>query len=333
MRILAVTNMYPSAASPGSGVFVQEQVKGLCAIGLDVRVLFVDRRGEGPLQYYRMRNRIAAAVADFEPDTLHVMYGGVMADQIVRRHHFRPVVVTFHGSDLLGENLSGWTRKIISRYGVYCSRRAARAADRVVVVARHLAKALNGGVNRDKVRVIPCGIDMERFKPMDPLWCKQRLGWDPRSFHVLFASSNGDPVKRPWLAKAAVAGMSAELHYMTGISNVEVPLWLNASDALLLTSVHEGSPTIIKEALACGLPIVSVDVGDVAERIEGIEGCHLAQPEPADLAAKLGLVQRNGKRINCRTQLDELSIVSVAQQLKRCYEEIAIIAPPEAIPA
>src|SRR5712664_1222709 len=109
---------------------------------------------------------------------------------------------------------------------------------------------------------------------------------------------------------------------MTGIPNAEVPVWLNASDVLLLTSMHEGSPTIVKEALACGLPVVSVDVGDVAERIEGVEGCYLAPPQSADLAAKLCLVRQSRKRLNCQTRLEELSIVSVARKLKRCYEEI-----------
>jgi glycosyltransferase involved in cell wall biosynthesis len=327
MRILAITNMYPSAEFPGRGVFVQEQVRGLGAIGLEVRVLFVDRRQEGPLAYYRMRNRISNAVATFDPDAIHVMYGGVMADQVTRGHHVRPIVVTFHGSDLLGENLSGWTRKIISRYGVYCSRRAARAAEGVIVVARHLMGALNGASSPDKIRVIPCGIDLERFQPLDSLGCKHQLGWRTDAFHVLFTSSNGDPVKRPWLAKAAVTQMSRadhppELHYLTGIPNAEVPLWLNASDALLLTSMHEGSPTVVKEALACGLPVVSVDVGDVAERIEGIEGCHLARPEPADLAAKLCLVRQRGQRLDCRARLKELSILSAAEKLKRCYKEI-----------
>ncbi len=327
MRILAITNMYPSAAFPGQGVFVHEQVKGLRSIGLDVRVLFVDRRRDGPIAYYRLGSEVPRAVAEFEPDAIHVMYGGVMADQIARRQQSRPVVVTFHGSDLLGENLSGWARRIISRYGVYCSRRAARAAEGVVVVARRLVSALIGAASPQKVRVIPCGIDLERFKPIDPLACKRRLGWSPQSFHVLFASSNGDPVKRPWLAKAAVAQMALskpppELHYLSAIPNEEVPVWLNASDALLLTSRHEGSPTVIKESLACGLPVVSVDVGDVAERIEGIEGCYLAAPDPAELAGKLYLVRARGKRLSCQTQLGELSIGSVAQKLKRFYEEI-----------
>ncbi|MDE3066465.1 MAG: glycosyltransferase [Verrucomicrobiota bacterium] len=327
MKILAITNMYPSAMFPAQGVFVREQIAGLRAIGLEVRVLFVDRRREGPTAYYRLRHRLRDAVAEFGPDAIQVMYGGVMADQIARCHHLRPVAVTFHGSDLLGENLSGWVRKIISRYGVYCSRRAARAADGVVLVARHLARALNGAAAAGKIRVIPCGIDLERFKPMDPSACKRRLDWDLNSFHVLFASNNGDPVKRPWLAGAAVAQMNqsgrpAALHYMSGVPNVEVPVWLNASDALLLTSLHEGSPTVVKEALACGLPVVSVDVGDVAERIEGIEGCHLTSADPAELAAKLDLVRQRGGRLDCRSRVADLSVLSAARKLERFYEEI-----------
>ena len=333
MRILAITNIFPTEAFPARGVFVEEQIKGLRSVGVNVRCLFVDRRREGPGSYYRMGDRILDAVSEFNPDAIHVMYGGVMADQVVSHRHVRPVVVTFHGSDLLGENLSGLARKVIARYGVYCSRRAAKAAERVIVVARHLVGALKGAAVADKIRVIPCGIDLERFKPMDPLTCKRELGWNTRSFHVLFASSNGDPVKRPELARAAVAQLSntnhpAELHYLSGISNMEVPVWLNASDVLLLTSLHEGSPTVVKEALACGLPVVSVDVGDVAERIESIEGCFLARSEPADLAAKLDLVRLSRKRLDCGARLEELSIVKVAEKLKRCYEEVASESRP-----
>src|SRR5689334_12113893 len=108
MRVRAISNMYPTQQAPGSGVFVEEQVKSLRSLGLKVRVIFINRRQEGAAVYYRMRGRIAQALAEFDPDLIHVMYGGVMAHRTLRDHHVRPIVVTFHGSDLLGENLSGW---------------------------------------------------------------------------------------------------------------------------------------------------------------------------------------------------------------------------------
>lgn len=250
-----------------------------------------------------------------------------MADQVTKQRGLPPIAITFHGSDLLGENLSGLTRKLVSRYGVYCSRRAARRANGIIVVARHLLNALGNRINPAKVQIIPCGIDLERFKPMDQNQCRARLGWDSDEFHVLFATSAGDPVKRPELARAAVDLLNRnhgriKFHVLSGTPNNEVPCWLNAADVLLLTSKHEGSPTIVKEALACGLQIVSVNVGDVAERIEGIEVCHLAVAEPAALAGKLELVFERRERIHCREKLHEFSCETVAGKLEKFYQDM-----------
>lgn len=327
MKILAVTNMYPSPERPGSGVFVEQQVLGLRARGMQVRVLFVDRRSHGPLIYYRIRPMLERELTGFAPDLVHVMYGGVMAQQVTKPRGLPPVVVTFHGSDLLGENLSGRWRKVISHYGVQCSKQAACRANGIIVVARHLLSALGKGIDQRKIQVIPCGIDLRRFKPLEQNWCRERLGWQSEDFHVLFATSAGDPVKRPELARAAVALLNQKLgrvrfHVLSGTPNNEVPVWLNAADALLLTSKHEGSPTIVKEALACGLPIVSVRVGDVAERLADIEGCHLAEPEPEDLARKLELVFANRRRLDCREKLRDLSCEAVAAKLEQFYTEI-----------
>jgi len=326
MRVLAVTNLYPSAALPGTGVFIEQQVKSLLARGIQVEVLFVDRRREGPWIYYRMQPMVQRALAGFAPDLVHVMYGGVMASQVCSLAGLPPVVVTFHGSDLLGENLSGWLRKLISHYGVYCSKRAARLAQGVVVVAPHLLEAL-GASHPERIQVLPCGIDLEKFRPLDQGLSRQRLGWASDRFHVLFATSGGDAVKRPELARAAVArlernGERVEFHLMCGVPNTEVPTWLNACDVLLLTSKHEGSPTIVKEALGCGLPIVSVPVGDVPERIGDIPGCYLAEPDAGDLAGKLNLVLRSRRRLDCRNRLRELSCPAVAERLEQFYHEV-----------
>jgi glycosyltransferase involved in cell wall biosynthesis len=319
--------MYPSPERPGSGVFVEQQVKGLLSRGMDVQVMFLDRRTRGPSVYYRVAPMLERTLADFAPDVVHLMYGGVMADQVTKQRGLPPTVVTFHGSDLLGENLSGLARKLISNYGVHCSRKAARRANGIIVVARHLLKALGRGVPAGKAQVIPCGVDLARFKPLDQRLCRDQLGWASGEFHILFATSEGDPVKRPELARAAVGLFDSKhgcvkFHIMSGTPNSEVPQWLNAADVLLLTSKHEGSPTIVKEALACGLPIVSVNVGDVAERIEGIDGCHLAEAEPAALARKLELVLERRRRLDCREKLHELSSETIAGKLDHFYREI-----------
>ena len=326
-RILAITNMYPSPERPWLGTFVEQQVKGLLSVGVEAKVLFFDRKQEGPFIYYRMAQRIQEATARFDPHLIHVMYGGVMADKITARPGSKPVVVTFHGSDLLGENLSGILRRLVSHYGVRCSWSAARKAQGIVVVARHLERALPGDVDRRKVRVIPCGIDLERFKPMDQGDCRRKLGWTRDGFHLLFPLNTGDPRKRPWLAQAAVRalkehGVNAELHMLSVVPYAEVPLWINASDVLILTSLHEGSPMVVKEALACAVPVVSVDVGDVAERISGVEGCHLAAAEPRDLAQKLLAVWNRKARINAGPALPALSIRNIAERLKTFYGEL-----------
>jgi glycosyltransferase involved in cell wall biosynthesis len=336
-RILAITNMYPSPDRPWLGTFVEQQIKGLQSVGVEVSVLFFDRKSEGSLIYYRMSRRIQEATAKFDPHLIHVMYGGVMAGKITTLRESKPVVVTFHGSDILGENLSGIWRKLVSHHGVRCSWSAARKAQGVVVVARHLERALPADVDRRKVRVIPCGIDLNQFKPMNQETCRRQLGWNPGCFHVLFPANTGDPVKRPWLAQAAVQalkahGVNAELHLLSGVPYADVPLWINASDVLILTSLHEGSPTVVKEALACNVPVVSVVVGDVAERIAGIEGCHLAGAEPQDLARKLLAVWNRKDRINAGPALSALSIRNVAGQLKAFYGELLDGGAPGSTP-
>jgi len=327
MRILAVTNLYPTPESPGAGTFIAQQIESLRARGIEVEVMFVNRRQDGPLIYYRLGPRLRQKVSEFAPDLIHVMYGGVMAAEVAGQRGIPPVIVNFHGSDLLGENLSGLWRKIISHYGVRCSMKAARRADGIIVVARNLLNALNRRVRAKNVRVIPCGIDLERFKPLDRRACQEKLGWDGSQFHVLFVSSSGDPVKRPELAKAATDILarkrgSVQFHMLSGVSNDEVPVWLNASDVLLVTSKHEGSPTAVKEALGCGLPIVSVAVGDISERIAGIAGCYLAEADAGDLGEKLDLVYQQHERLQCRDELESISCGAIAARIEEFYNEV-----------
>jgi glycosyltransferase involved in cell wall biosynthesis len=327
MRVLAVTNFYPTPRYPAIGTFVEQQVLGLRGIGLDVDVMLVNRGERGVRSYFTMGAELRSRIEQFQPDVVHVMYGGVLSERVTRIVKDRPTVVSFCGSDLLGEYLSGSIRRISSEYGILASHIAARRAVGIVVKSRNLEEALPATVDRSKVRVIPNGIDLERFRPLDQVDCRNRLSWDPNKFHVLFPTTAGDPRKRLYLAQAALdeanrSGLNTELHQLRGLPHEEVPTWLNASDVVILTSLHEGSPNVIKEALACNVPVVSVDVGDVRERISGIEGCHIALPDPDDLGIKLGLVAARKGRIVGRERMQSLSLKQTALHLESFYHEV-----------
>jgi glycosyltransferase involved in cell wall biosynthesis len=162
---------------------------------------------------------------------------------------------------------------------------------------------------------------------MDRRRCRRDLGWKETDFILLFAGSPSNPTKRFPLAQSAVqtlraGGVPAKLKVMAGIPNDKVPIWLNAADALLLCSLHEGSPNIVKEALACNRPVVAVDAGDIRERTEGIAGCHLAVAEAEDLATKLRLVYEGPGNVDGRTRMRDLSILSVAERVREVYQVV-----------
>jgi glycosyltransferase involved in cell wall biosynthesis len=319
--------MFPTPQCPSSGTFVEQQIEGLKRIGLEVGVLFVDRLKKGMIAYASLPYELRARIAGFCPDLVHSMYGGVMADLVTFTSKDRPVIVSFCGSDLLGEPLSGHFRKWMARYGVKASHRAAKRASGIIVKSKKLEDVLPSYVDRCKVRIIPNGVDLERFKPLEREKCRRQLGWHPGRFHILFCSNSGNPIKRFDLALASVAairrsGIDAEVHQLRGVPHAEVPIWLNACDVLLLTSVHEGSPNIIKEALACNLPVVSVDVGDIRERIQGVDGCYLASPEPEDLSRKLRAVHDGPGRVNGRIAVLGLSVEEIAVRHRQFYREI-----------
>lgn len=342
LRVLAVTNMFPAPSSPHAGRFIQQQIEGLRRIGLEVKVLFVDRVRQGMRIYADLPSMITKSIVEFQPDLVHVMYGGIMARVVAQVVTDRPVVVSFHGSDLLGQPFERLSRRFFAACGVIASKQAAKRSSGVVLVAEHLRSWLPAGKEMSPVQVIPCGIDLALFRPLDRDHCCTELGWRREAFHIVFQNT-GDPVKRPGLAYAALEclreslGVDAEIHELRGVKYEDVPVWLSASDALLLTSFHEGSPTIVKEALACNLPVVSVPVGDVPQRIEGIRGCYLAGSTPGELAEGLEKVSLNRRRIEAREAIRSLSIDHCARDLASFYAELLqaykVRSMPDPVPA
>jgi teichuronic acid biosynthesis glycosyltransferase TuaC len=328
MRVLAITNMWPSPARPATGALVAQQVDGLRRMGVDIEVLHIDRGLHGMRAYASVRGQCREAARAHRAEVVHVMYGGILAALVTYAISDMPVIVSFCGSDLLGEPLSRPARRLLAWAGVQASRRAAVRAARIIVKSRNLCEALPARVERHRVRVIPNGVDLNRFQPLDRADCRTRLGWRADMFHILFPKTNGASVKRPALARDALdrlrrLGVSADLHDLAGVPHADVPVWMNASDALLLTSAHEGSPNVVKEALACDLPVVSVDVGDVRERIGTVQGCHVAEADPVALAGKLYHVVQGPRRVDGRSHMRALALDRISEQMAATYQEAA----------
>ena len=190
----------------------------------------------------------------------------------------RPLVVSLMGSDV---KAAGWYKFIIRLF--------ARLFRWKAIIVKSNDMHYDLGIKR--AIVIPNGVNMERFKPMDKEECRKRLKWKEESGrrHLLFPANATRPEKDFALAEAACALLdNVELHAFENAPNTETPYWYNAADAVLMTSKWEGSPNAIKEAMACSRPIVCTNVGDVAERMSGVEGTFAAQSrDPQELSQLL----------------------------------------------
>ena len=327
MRVLVVTNMYPDRERPAYGCFVRSQVESLQSVGVTAEVLFVDGR-RSTAEYLRGLPRVREA-ARGPYDLLHAHYG--LSGFLAVRQRRLPVVITYHGSDLLGTPTpSGGTTpksRLARRLGLWAAARA-RA---LLVPSREMLQVLPEAARR-RTRILPMGLDLERFRPMDREACCRQLRLDPARRRLLFVGDRDRAVKRFPMAASAAELLRREhpdvdLHVMNGVSPAEVPVHMNACDALLVTSVHEGSPMVVKEALACDLPVVSVDVGDVAERIRGLAGCRLAPPEAAGIACAAAAVLREDGPVRTRHAVEDLSLPRIAAALREVYRRALVGGP------
>jgi glycosyltransferase involved in cell wall biosynthesis len=263
LRVLFVTNMYPHAEDPASGTFVMHQAQQLRKMGHRVDVFhFLGYRSR--LNYLKSAFDVLSLTRGCPYDVVHAHYG-LSGFPALFRHNI-PLVVTLHG----GDALIGTVQPLISRS-------VCLLADAVIVVSNGIAKKIPG-------TVIPCGIDFELFKPHERGAARRRLGLAMNRRYVLFPFDPKRKVKRYDLARAAcdrLAGRGTDLLVVSGVKNDEMPWYYSAADVMLLCSYSEGSPTSVKEALACNLPVVSTNVGDVTDIMSGIQGCTICERNDA----------------------------------------------------
>lgn len=326
LRVLMVTSDWPTPGRPRTTYFIKRQAEFLQAAGVQLDV-FHFRGRRNPWNYLAAWWRLRRCLAQNDYDLVHAQFGqsGMLA--YPKR---LPLVVTFRGSDLLGDVGAGGRYTLLGTMLQRVSRAVARRADAVIVVSEHMKAELPPGAS---AHVIPSGLDFELFRPIPRDEARRQVGLPLDRRLVLFAGSPDWPRKRHALARQAVdvlgRTLPADLVVAWGVPHDHMPYYMNACDAMVFTSMQEGSPNVVKEALACDLPIVSVPVGDVADRLRGVAGCELCADErPETIAAALERVLRRGGRVAGRAAVRELDERLLTQRVIDIYH--TVLRPAEA---
>lgn len=312
MRILIVCRWHNNHAAG----FIMEQVESLQSLGNEVRYCTANQGGiKG---YMNLYTQLRHDIKSWHPDVIHAHYGicglvANLASHLSFANYHVPVVTTYPGSDI--------NSSLVRLLSILCIRLSAynlfMSQHQMAKVARWLKKKHNC--------ILRYGIQANLFVPMDKGECRRRMNLDENAQLVLFSSKFTRAVKDPELAKKSCQLANVQLLELTGGYTKQEMVWLmNAVDVALVTSKSEGSPQFTKEVMACGTPIVSVDVGDVAEQVKGVDGCYIASSRsPQELAELLQKALKYG-RTNGHEKIiaNHLDNTQVAQRLMDIYRTI-----------
>jgi teichuronic acid biosynthesis glycosyltransferase TuaC len=307
MKVLIVCSRNSGRIAP----FIVEQVDSLSKLGVEIDYFCIE--GKGILGYLKNRNKLLLKIQEFTPNLIHAHYG--LSGLLANTQRGIPVITTYHGSDINIPRIF-----LLSRVNMLFSKQNIFVSDKLT------PKSPKGDLKKMATHsLIPCGVDTELFVPIDRQEARQRLAFNQDEKLVLFAGAFDITVKNPELAKAATALVAnTRLIELKGFTREEVVLLLNAVDVLLLTSFTEGSPQVIKEAMACNCPIVSVEVGDVRQITDNTPGCFISTYQTVDVADKLQQAISFAARTNGRSRIQEmgLDIHRVAEKILKVYEKV-----------
>jgi teichuronic acid biosynthesis glycosyltransferase TuaC len=270
MRVLVVTNLVPDESAPQRGRWVRDQVAEVRARGVEVEEFGFPR---GRSNYLPATRRLRALLRRERYDLVHAHYG--LAGWVARAAGARPLLVTFHGTDV--------RHPIVGPL----SRRLAWRADLVAAVSRALFAEEDGRPGLPAVpgsAVLPCGPELGRFGPSPRTAARAALGLKPEGRYLLFPANPGRAEKRHDRAAALAEATGATLLTGGSIEPEAMTTWMNAADAVLVTSDYEGFGMAAIEALACDVPVLSTPVGVAPYLLAGIAGC-LCAPFDVDLWA------------------------------------------------
>ncbi len=324
--MLVVTNMWPEPSRPAYGVFVERQVEALRKTGLRFDVLYV-RGYLSKIVYLRAALLFLwLTISRQRRYRLVHVHGGEMA-LVARLFLMRPMVATYHGDDVLGYKSDDGPVSRGSRLRSFMIRYQAGLFSATVTQSAEMHARLPSRAQSHDT-IIHCGVDSDRFSPIDRSEARRKLGWENDERIALFAATKPyEPRKRIDLAQAAVKHAEADLGPVRlaiaeNLPPDSIPMMMNAADCLLLTSMAEGSPVVVKEALMCNLPVVATDVADVKDMLAGVSPSAVCSHDPSDLGAALVDVLSTKQRSNGRSKRSNQDHATTVQRLHSLYADL-----------
>jgi teichuronic acid biosynthesis glycosyltransferase TuaC len=315
MRALVVTNMYPSPERPALGSFVRDQVEALQRLDDVYLDVFAFEPG-GYGAYTRASRELGRQFRGERFDIVHAHFG--LSAWPARAVPTRGRVVTLHGTDLEHPR-----SRVITLAGL-------RSSDVVGVTSQALSQRIPRWARSPKhVQVLPCGVDLNRFTQIDRREARARLQLDPDGRYVLFSADPARPEKRFDRAQRLLDGFddpnaAATLLTLGDVDPSEVPLWINAADAVLVTSERESFGLAALEALACDVPVLSTPVGVAPEALDGVDGALCAPFDEAVWGAALRphLTADDPRLADGRAHAEPYSSDTCAQKVLDAWTEL-----------
>lgn len=307
MKVLFVSS---GNAKDGISPIVRNQGQSLINCGIFVD--FFTIKGKGLWSYFRHIFILRIYLKTNKFDIIHSHYS--FSSYVATLAGARPIVVSLMGSDVLSDRFS--------RLFIYLFQKYFWA--QLIVKSMDMYQCFGF----KKIEIIPNGVNLNRFNSLDKKPCQVKLGWDSKLGHILFASDPNRPEKNFSLARMSMELLKSNyelvVHILKNVPNEDIPVYMNAADVLILTSLHEGSPNVIKEAMACNCPIVTTNVGDVKWVIGNTEGCFITSFKPEDFAWGIKKALDFGQRTNGRDRIIELGLddKNVANKILEVYLKV-----------
>lgn len=310
MKVLFVSSGRQGDANP----IIRNQGESLRKSGVELEYYVVS--GRGWKSYIKSIKPLRKKVSDGQYDVIHAHYSWTAYMASLATIGMRvSMVVSLMGNDILDHWWYPGLARIVAKIKPWKA---------VIVKSQEMKER----VGMAYAHVIPNGVNMERFKEESKVKSQEILGWDTSKTHVLFPARQEDTRKNWPLAEAAVKRLAKsreiELHAFNNTPNEETPIWYNAADVVVLPSFYEGSANAVKEAMACNAPLVTTDMGDCRERIEGVAGCYVAKTyEVEEFAELLDKALKHGKtKGRERLLADGIADYQIAEKLITIYKQV-----------